>query len=383
MYFITVMLKNLLRRKVRTLLTTMGLAVAVGAMVALVGVASGFERSVLDTFQKRGVDIVVLAAGAPNQLSSDLDEHIAEKIGALAGVRFVTPGLIDILSFKQGFSSIYVLVQGWKSDNPAFNDLEIIEGRRFKPEERRVAMLGSNAASNLKKKVGDLISIKHEEFKVVALFHSFSVFENDSIIAPLEDLQRLLKRKGSVTGFSVSVKNAPDLRASIDSIAASISGLTDDKGRSLALSALPTSEYVSQSAHVQLTLAMAWITSLIALMIGTIGMANTMAMSVVERTREIGILRAIGWRKWRVIRMILGESLFLSAAGGLFGIVGAIIACRAFATLPQVGGFIQGDVPLEVIVQGFFIALVVGLIGGIWPAWRAASLQPTEAIYHE
>src|SRR5262249_2681520 len=129
--------------------------------------------------------------------------------------------------------------------------------------------------------------------------------------------------------------------------------------------------------------AMAWLTSAIALMIGTISMANTMVMSVVERTKEIGILRAIGWKKWRVMRMILGVSTILSLVGGVLGGILAVIVCKWLATLPQVGGFIQGEIAPIVIAKGFFIALAVGLIGGLWPAFRAASLLPTEAIYHE
>jgi len=351
--------------------------VAVGTMVALVGVANGFEQSALDTFQKRGADIVVVAAGMPNQLSSDLDQAIMDKIRKIPEVGFVTCGLVDIVSFSRSGSSFYVLVQGWTADNPAFNDFEVVAGRLFKPEDQKVAIMGANVASSLNKKVGEQITIKREKFTVIGIVKSFSVYDNDSIVVKLEELQKLTRRQGRVTGFSITLDDAIEKTATAEKVSQEINELK------LGLSALPTARYISESAHIRMTRAMAWLTTLIALLIGTISMANTMAMSVVERTREIGILRAIGWKKWRVIRMIVGESVVLSFSGGLLGIVLAVIACRWFPSLPQVGGFIHGEIAPWVIATGFLIALVVGLIGGIWPAWRAASLPPTEAIYHE
>jgi putative ABC transport system permease protein len=106
-------------------------------------------------------------------------------------------------------------------------------------------------------------------------------------------------------------------------------------------------------------------------------------MSVFERTREIGILRAIGWRKSRVVRLILYESLLFSVAGAVVGIVAAVALTHALTWLPLLSGFIQGDVAPAVMIQGFFIALAVGLLGGAYPAYRGAHLLPTEALRHE
>jgi len=129
--------------------------------------------------------------------------------------------------------------------------------------------------------------------------------------------------------------------------------------------------------------AMAWMTSVIALVIGAVGVLNTMIMSVFERTREIGILRAIGWRKTRVVRLILFESILLSIIGAVLGIVAAVLLTRALTWWPMVNGLIRGDVAPVVMIQGFFIALAVGLIGGAYPAYRGAQLLPTEALRHE
>jgi putative ABC transport system permease protein len=146
---------------------------------------------------------------------------------------------------------------------------------------------------------------------------------------------------------------------------------------------MPIHDYVSSTIEIRAAHAMAWVTSTIALLIGTIGMLNTMMMSVFERTREIGVLRAIGWRKWRVIRMILAESLLLSLAGAVLGCVGGIALTQLLSTLPTASGIVEGRVPFSVLCQGFGIAIALGLVGGAFPAVRAARLLPTEALRHE
>src|SRR5262249_5390276 len=145
----------------------------------------------------------------------------------------------------------------------------------------------------------------------------------------------------------------------------------------------PTQKFVHGSLHIRMAHAMAWLTSVIALFIGAVSMLNTMIMSVLERVREIGILRAIGWRSSRVVRMVLGESLLLSLAGAAVGTVGAVLLTRWLTTLPTVNGLISGMVSPWVVAQGLLMALAVWLVGGTYPAWRAARMLPTEALRHE
>src|SRR5205823_5176456 len=107
-----------------------------------------------------GVDLVVVAAGVPNQLNSDLDEHIGNRIRQLPGVRVVTPGLLELVEFEKGNSVVSVFIQGWQADNPGFTDLEIRAGRRLEANDGKVAMLGADVADNLKKQVGDTVEIQ-------------------------------------------------------------------------------------------------------------------------------------------------------------------------------------------------------------------------------
>jgi putative ABC transport system permease protein len=383
MWFVTFLLKNLFRRKLRSALTGSAVAVAVGTLVGFLGVSDGFERSTVEAFEKRGVDLVVVAGGVIDQLSSDLDEHIGDRIQHIPGVRTATPGLIELVELHKGNSVIGVVVQGWRLDNPNFNDLEILSGRRLQADDRRGVMLGVNLAGGLNKQVGDTVEIQREDFQVVGIFRSFTVFENGGAVVLLSELQPLMARKNSVTGFSVVLDHDDGATADIDAVRSQIEALTDERGRPLGLSAQPTKDYASTSVHIRMAHAMAWLTSMIAVVIGSIGMLNTMIMSVFERTREIGILRAVGWRPWRVVRMILGEALLLSLAGAVLGTGAAVVLTRWLTTFPQVAGFVAGDIAPVVILEGFLMALLVALVGGAYPAYRAARLLPTEALRHE
>jgi putative ABC transport system permease protein len=123
--------------------------------------------------------------------------------------------------------------------------------------------------------------------------------------------------------------------------------------------------------------------SALAVGIGAIGVMNTMVMSVFERTREIGILRAVGWADNRIIRMIVGESLLLCLIAAVIGSVLGVVAARAVELIPAVGSLLSPSYDAGVFIRGFVVAGVVALVGAIYPAVRAIRLQPMEALRHE
>jgi putative ABC transport system permease protein len=383
MYFASLIAKNLLRRKIRTGLTALGVALAVATFVALRGVADGFTRASLDTFEKRGVEVVIMAAGAANQISSDLDENLERRIAQVPGVRTVSPGLVELIELQRGNNSIGALVIGQRADSFLFQGTDVIAGEVFRPGEKRVALLGVNLANNLRKQVGDEVLIQNEPFRVIGIFRNFNVLENGSVWLPLTDLQELMVRKGRVTGFSVILQPPGPLAVPARTVCDQLNALTDERGKSLGLSAIPTAEHIQNAIHLKLISAMAWVTSVIAVGIAALGLVNTMAMSVLERVREIGILRALGWRQARVLGMILGESLFLSLAGAVVGILLALGAIRLLAAEPSVNGFIEGTVAVSIILQGVLLAVGIGGLGGSYPAYRASRLVPTEALRSE
>ncbi|HMP60018.1 MAG TPA: ABC transporter permease [Gemmatales bacterium] len=383
MTLFTFVLKNLARRRIRTALTCVGIAVAIGAVVALVGIASGFERNFIEVFEGRGVDLVVVEGGITEQLTSSLDEGLVPRIRELPGVAHATGMLLEVLAFEQE-GLVGVMVQGWAPECVLFEHLRVSSGRTLQPGDQRQALLGSILARNLKKKVGDTIEIDREDFTIAGVFESFNIFENGSIVVPLAELQRVMLRPRQLTAIAVlTTATDVDKTAVVTRVCQEIESFSDDRGRRLRLTALPTRDYVSNTLQIRMAHAMAWVTSTIALVIGAIGMFNTMMTSVLERTREIGVLRALGWRQSRIVRLVLLEAVVLGLLGAVAGTLLAVLLIRGMAEVPSVGGFIQGDTSLWVIGQGFAMALIVGLLGGGYPAWAAARLLPTEALRHE
>jgi putative ABC transport system permease protein len=231
-------------------------------------------------------------------------------------------------------------------------------------------------ALNLGTTVGDPLDVAGERFQVVGIFESDSLFENGGLIVPLAELQRMMGREGQVTGFVVAAEGSGDRRA-IEALARRI------ESELPGVAAMPTRDYVQGDVQIRLAKAMAWATSAVALVLGSVGMLNTMLMSIFERTREIGILRALGWRRRRVLALVLGEAMVLGVAGALLGAALGFLGVRALAAAPTARGFIAPDLPPDAVAAGLLLGVVLSVLGGLYPSVRAAALDPIEALRHE
>jgi putative ABC transport system permease protein len=376
MRFSTIVVKNAIQRPLRSILTTMAIAVAVGTVVSFVGISYGFERSFLDLYRGSGIGLVVVRAGSRQRMTSTLDERLADRIRLLPGVRDVIGGLMDTVSFTD--LGLYgTLVQGWTPETMAFDHLRLVSGRALKRDDGKAVILGSILAKILGKDVGDTLPLyEGEEFRIVGVYRSSNVFEEGAMVIPLTQLQRLMERPGQVTGFSVIFDRSAD-RATLERVCRQIQALAPG------LQAMTTDEHVQSLTEIQMAKAMSWLISAIALVLGTFGVMNTMVMAVAERTREIGILRAVGWRRRRVAWLILLESVMLSLLGAILGGVGAGVLLRLLTLVPTASGLIDGRIPPIVLAYGLAGAVVVGLTGGLLPAYRASRMLPTAAFRYE
>lgn len=371
MSFLALCFHNVMRRKLRSLLTAVAVAIAVAAVVSLVGVSTGFKRDFIEFYESVGIDILVIGKG--KLLNRPLDESLTPQIKAVDGVASVVPGLTDQTAFPEQ-DILFVPLNGLEPGTAIFDHMKVPEGRELKAGDYKQVMLGVQIAKMLGKEVGDTIEIDLEEFEVVGLLDSANVIEKGQIIMPIKALQDIMGREGEVSGFSVIAKSGTTA-SGLERILRDIEAIDPAK-----IDAQLATEAVENQPGVKMAIGMAWVTSAIAMVIGTLGMLNTMLMSLQERIGEIGLLRAVGWRKSRIARMILSESVLLSLLGGVFGVLAAFGLVELLKAWPSAQGFISGKISLEVVLQSLAVAVGVGIIGGLLPAYNATRLAPAEAL---
>ena len=365
--------KNLLRRRMRTVLTLAGIGMAVGAFVGLVGFSSAFEQQWLRIYSSSGTDLAVIQG---TFLNTSMDESTTDKLTKLPDVAEASPTIFNLMDLTP---DVNALVYGWKADAFQFGSLQILAGRRFRDGQPEV-MLGDVLAQNLRKTPGDTMEIQGKQFTVSAVYHGASTLEASAVVMPLDQLQQLSSLQGKVSTIDVRLRPAPKGQTSEEhmkqaqaEIEAAVPGMR----------AVPAAERASDNQFVKLAHASAWGTSLLALLIGILGIANTMAMSVFERTREIGILRALGWNRWQVLAHIEIEAVILGLGGGLLGVALGWCALRVLAALPRTASLVSASLHLPLLAEAVGIAVFAGLVAGALPAWRAGQLSPVDALRHD
>lgn len=372
MRFSSLILKNLTRRRFRTALTLSALSTAIAAVVALLGIARGFTKSFAEVYSAHGVDVVVSRQGSADRLSSSVDLGFVSKIESIAEVDRAAGVLLETLSFEE--QAVYgVPSMGISPDSWLLRDYRLAAGDALPANEPKTLLLGVHLAERMKLSPGDSVNLFEEKYRVAGIFESPSTWENGSMILPLAQLQGLTDRAGQVTYINVVLRRP----ITSDQAAESIQAIEQLDPKLLALA---TEDFVKTDTRMQLSSAMAWMTSMVAIFIGAIGTLNTMMTSVLERTREIGILRAIGWPRRRVVTMILAESCAIAFIASVIGSVLAIIGTWALSQAPAAKGILSPSVDAIILVEGVALAMVIGILGALLPAWRAAKLQPTEAF---
>lgn len=365
-------LKNLSRRPARTTLTVIGIAIAVAVVVALIGLSQSLESAFLKLYVDQNIDLVVQRRGGAVQLSKGLPMDIAERIRKIDGVVEVIGGLMDMVSFEeQGL--FMVIVNGWEPDCPVLRRVKILEGRKLQTGDARHVMLGKLLAAQLGKRPGDVIELYAQRFEVVGVFESFSIYENGGVFLLMDELQRQMDRPKELTGCVVQVAPHGDSVA-IESVQKKIEALDPE------IAATRCADFVHSLKQMKVSRTVARFVSLGAAILGACGMLNTMAMSVFERRREFGVLRAIGWRASRIIRLILLEALGLASFGALLGIAMGMLVPMLLAHWPPTAVLVEGNVSVYGIVAGLLLAFGAAAIGASYPAYSCARIPPVEAM---
>ncbi len=370
MTFLTVVVRGLLRRPVRTSLTLLGISIGIGAVVALVGLASGYEKSITKQLDTIGIDIVVsnMSGGIMPKV---FDESLQDKIAALPNVAEITSVLMQMQSIED---APMMMVSGREWGGFTWDKLRLVEGRMPKDAEEQVVVLGTMAAEILEKKVGDTVTIEVDDLPVVGIVDGGSVVENGAILLPLKVMQLVTANEGKVNFVDIRVPPGTT-QEQVNELCAQVKEIFPE-GR-----AMPAQEVVGTSQGFRVARAMSWSTSMLAIFVGVLGVMNTMLMTVFERTHEIGILLAVGWKKRRIMLMVLCESALLGFFGGLVGVTLGAAGIKIMEQTTHVRGMLQPDLSAELLLSAVAIAVVVGVISGLYPGWRSSRLSPSIALH--
>jgi putative ABC transport system permease protein len=382
MIFVQILVTNLLRRKTRTILTVLGLAVSVAATAALLSTAWTYAESAVGSYESRGVDIVVVRAGVADRLTSSFNSRLAARLSTLPEIASVNGALTEMVSLGK-HSMMGVPLEGLDAKGLTARQIAISSGRTLRTGDHRVVLLGAGIARALAKNPGDVVEIEGNRFVISGIFQSPNALELNSAIAPLDDVQRLMDREGQVSEFQVRLSRPTTDAADVRRVCQRIETLADERGQLLGFKALAVRKFVDMGTERRLMAAMAWGTSALTVLLSLVGMLNTMLMSVLERTKELGILKAIGWSRRRVLRMVLGESLLLGGSSLLAGGAGAWLLVRIFANWSFTNGVVQPRLSLSACALTGAITLSAGLLGSFYPAYRAATVPSTEALRFE
>ncbi len=369
MTFLTVVARGLLRRPVRTGLTLVGISIGIAAVVALVGMASGYEKSIGKQLDVIGIDLVVsnMSGGI---LPKVYDASLQDKIAKLPNVANTTSVLMQMLSIED---APMMMVSGREWGGFTWEKLKLLEGRMPHDGSEQAVVLGRLAAEVLKKKVGDKVQIEAEELPVVGIVDGQAVVENGAVILSLPILQAATGNEGKV--------NFIDVRLTPKSTKEEVAQLSEKVKEIFPLGrAMVASEVVGTSQGFRIARAMSWSTSILAIVVGVLGVMNTMLMTVFERTQEICVLLAIGWKRSRIMRMILWESALLGLMGGITGVLLGIAGVQVLVTAPTMRGLLEPDLTPRLLVTAVAISVVVGVVSGLYPAWRSSRLTPSHAL---
>ena len=370
MLFLKLIFTNLLRHRVRTLIGVAGIAFSVAAMLTVVTILQGaigmFERIL-----SNDSEFVVFERNVSDLFFSNVPDAAVKQIASWDMVEHARPVLFGIVS-----STDHPIITcfGVSADDARIRDTEWLAGKRadFATNPRGVA-LGERAAEFLNAKVGDEVPIGRENFPVVGILKTKNGFEDGGVFMPLAAAQEFFHKPGVASVATVKLKNKEDKAA--------FKRAVDEKYPNLI--ALENEEFSRSYSQFKILKATAWAVGCCGLILGGLGVANTMIMSVFTRIREIAILRVNGFSSGQIAGIILGESALVSAVGALAGLLSGFAAIVILQSVPTLHGYIDARIQPVVLLAVVTLAGITGVAGAFYPAIYAMRIRAVEALRFE
>jgi len=378
-------LRNIRGNKMRAFLTMLGIIIGVSSVIVLVSIGQGSSKSVADQINSLGTNLITVSITNTDTPFTQDDLTEIEKIN---GIKSVSPIISGRVTLKNGTNTVQVSLIGSNAAFEGVRNMSINSGRFIADIDndyrQKVAVLGSSTAEELfpnQSPVDQYVLINGDRYKVVGVLNAKGGSQgqniDETVIIPFNTAQRLLQTTHITQFFAQSTSQDTLERAMFD-IKIYLSQIFHGDTNSFSVFDQQDIMDTMSSVSKTLTLMLGGIAS-ISLLVGGIGIMNIMLVSVTERTKEIGIRKAIGAKRKHILSQFLIESVVLSAIGGLVGIGMGALATKIYAVVT--GGTVAYS--LSVMLFAFIFSVIVGVVFGVFPANKASKLHPIEALRFE
>ncbi|QSF46443.1 ABC transporter permease [Paenibacillus tianjinensis] len=379
--------KSILSSKIRAFLTMLGIIIGVSSVITLVSVGQGTTSQITESLSSLGTNqltVNIMGRGATTSLT--FEEALA--LGEIDGVENVSPVISGNVTAKHGTENVSVSVEGIIPAYEEVQDFHVQSGRFLLDIDteyrQKVALIGTDTAEDLfgtDSPVGEKVQLNGASYKIVGLLESKGSTSGGSsdekILIPISTAERFLQSKGvrSITITTTSNDNVEDVKTKLES--ALDAKFSSAENSYSVFDSQEMLETVNETSNT-LSLALGGIAG-ISLFVGGIGIMNIMIVSVNERTREIGIRKAIGAKKINILMQFMIESVVLSGVGGLIGVglgLGASWAVGNYTTMNVATSW-------NMVLISFSFSLIIGVVFGMIPANKAARMRPIYALRSE
>lgn len=393
---------NFLHRKKRGILTIIGILIGIAAIVALISLSMGMKAALNEEFKKVGSNRVIIEAGgvafgppgAGSSLSaSELTKNDLDVVSKVAGVAFATGILSETARIEFHDEIKHTLVFGISTDAETKKRLEEIglfeigEGRQLKQTDKYKAVLGYKVVHDLFDadiKLGDKIKVEDKEFEVVGIQKLIGTGVHDLLVRiPLDTAREIFSEPEKISSIMVTTSAGFEPVKVAEAIKKELRKFRNVEENEEDFTVQTVEQRVA-TVTVILDVVQAVLIGIaaISLLVGGIGIMNTMYTSVLERTKEIGIMKAIGAKNSDIAKIFLIESGLLSLAGGAIGVVIGISIAKAVELVVQGYGItlFRADISPLLVISALAFSFLIGSVSGSLPARMAASLSPVDAL---
>ena len=368
--FLKLILTNLRRHRVRTLIGVAGVAFSVAAMLTVVTILQG-AVGMFQRILSSDSEMIVFERNVSDLFFSNLPVDAVRQMNEWPIVQTANPVLFGIVSSP---SHPIITCFGVTPQDARIQKADWQAGARadFGKDPRGVA-LGARAAEFMNAHVGSQVSVGHEEFLVVGILKTANGFEDGGVFMPLPAAQEYFHKEGVVSVATVKLRNKED--------AVAFKKKVDETFPQFI--ALENAEFNNSYSQFKILKATAWSVGLCGLLLGSLGVANTMIMSVFTRIREIAILRVNGFSRTQVAVLIFGESALVSLTGAIAGLVLGTACIWLLKSVPDLNGYIEGRWQPEVALVVTVLTCLTGIAGALYPAIYAVRIRAVEALRFE